>query len=97
MTGSASKGAEAPECYVIAEGEAECTIGGTHVATVGMDDVVGELGPLSGRPRAATVTATTHMVAYAISSDELERLVASSPKAAAAIRAELDRRYRERQ
>jgi cytochrome P450 len=90
------EGADAPECYVIAEGEAECTIGGTSVATVTLDDVVGELGPLSGRPRAATVTATTHLVAYAISRDELGRLVETSPRAAAAIRSELDSKYRER-
>jgi cytochrome P450 len=89
------EGADAPECYVIAEGEAECTVGGLPVATVGMDDVVGELGPLSGRPRAATVTATTHMVAYAISRDELARLIESNPRAAAAIRAHLDAKYRE--
>jgi CRP-like cAMP-binding protein len=63
---------------------------------VGMDDVVGELGPLSGRPRAATVTATTHMVTYAISRDELSRLIESSPRAAASIRAQLDGKYRER-
>jgi cytochrome P450 len=87
------EGADAPECYVIAEGEADCSIGGRHVATVVMDDIVGELGPLSGRPRAATVTATTHMVTYAISRDELERLVASNPRAAATIRAELDAKY----
>ena len=88
------EGADAPECYVIAEGEADCTIGGRLIATVAMDDVVGELGPLSGRPCAATVTATTHMVTYAISKDDLDRLVSSSPRAAAAIRAELDAKYR---
>jgi cytochrome P450 len=90
------EGADAPECYVIAEGEAECTIGGKHVGTVVMDDVVGELGPLSGRPRAATVTATTHLLAYAISKEELGRLVASSPRAAASIQRALDAKYRER-
>ena len=87
------EGADANECYVIAEGEADCTIAGRHVATVGIDDVVGELGPLEGRPRAATVTATSHVVAYAISREELERLIASSPAAATTMRAELRRRY----
>jgi cytochrome P450 len=90
------EGAEAPECYVIAEGEADCTIDGRLVATVGMDDVVGELGPLLGRPRAATVTATTHMVTYAISREELERLAEASPQAASAMRSEIERKYRER-
>jgi hypothetical protein len=87
------EGADAPECYVIAEGQAECTIGGDVVAVVGQDDVVGELGPLRGQARAATVTATTHMVTYAISREELARLVQRSPSAAAAMEEELRRRY----
>jgi CRP-like cAMP-binding protein len=87
------EGADAPECYVIAEGEAACSIKGQTVATVTQDDVVGELGPLRGRTRAATVTATTHMVTYAISREELARLVERSPSAAAAMEQELRRRY----
>lgn len=87
------EGTDAPECYVIAQGEAECTIAGRTVATVGMDDVVGEIGPLEGRPRAATVTATSHIVAYAISRDGLAGLAESSPPAAATMRAELRRKY----
>jgi cytochrome P450 len=87
------EGADAPECYVIAEGEAECTIGGKSVATVRQDDVVGELGPLRGQARAATVTATSHMLTYAISREELAKLVQSSPTASAAMEDELRRRY----
>lgn len=88
-----SEGADAHECYIVSEGEAIVTIGGEVVATVGPDDVVGEKGPLEGRPRAATVTATTHMVTYAISRDELLALVERSPAAYDAMRAELSRRY----
>ncbi len=88
-----SEGADAHECYVVSEGEAMVTIGGDVVAQVGPDDVVGEKGPLEGKPRAATVTATTHMVTYAISRDELLALVERSPAAADAMRAELSRRY----
>ncbi len=87
------EGADSTECYVIAEGEARCTIGGKTVATVKQDDVVGELGPLRGQARAATVTATTHMLTYAISREELAKLVQSSPTAAAAMEEELRRRY----
>ncbi|MGH2760424.1 MAG: cytochrome P450 [Actinomycetota bacterium] len=88
-----SEGADAQECYVVSEGEATVTIGGEVVAQVGPDDVVGEKGPLEGTPRAATVTATTHMVTYAISRDELLALVERSPAASQAMRAELGRRY----
>jgi cytochrome P450 len=88
-----SEGEDSPECYLISEGEALVTIEGEVVATVGSDDVVGEKGPIEGRPRAATVTATTHMVTYAISKAELQSLLEQSPAAAAAMRAELTQRY----
>ena len=87
------EGADAPDCYVIAAGEAEVTIGGDRVATVGADDVVGERGPLLGAPRAATVTATSHMITYAISRELLQRVLDASPDVAAAMHAEVERRY----
>jgi hypothetical protein len=88
-----SEGEDSPECYVVAEGEALVTIEGNVVATVGPDDVVGERGPIYHAPRAATVTATTHMVTYAISRDELDFLVEGSPAAATAMKAQLVKRY----
>jgi cytochrome P450 len=89
------EGADPGDCYVIAEGEATVTAGGRLPATVGADDVVGERGPLSGQPRAATVTASTHMLTFAISRERLMALVAHSAVAAEAMRAELARRYSE--
>jgi hypothetical protein len=87
------EGADAPECYVIAEGEAAVTIGGEHVTSVGEDDVVGERGPIAGAPRAATVVAATHMVTYAISRARLGDLLAANPALADAMRADVARRY----
>ena len=87
------EGADAPDCYVIAAGEAEVVIGGARVATVGADDVVGERGLLLGTPRAATVTATSHMITYAISRELLQRVLDASPAVADAMRAEIERRY----
>ena len=87
------EGADAPECYVIAAGEATVTIGDKVVAKAVADDVVGEKGPLESRPRAATVTAATHMITYAISKEHLTRLLEESPAAAQAMRDELERRY----
>lgn len=87
------EGADPGECYVIAEGEATVRIGDQTVATVGADDVVGEKGPIEGRPRAATVTATTHMITYSISRAHLQRLLDDSPSAAAKMRELVAQRY----
>jgi len=87
------EGAEALECYVVAEGEATVTIGGRTVARVGENRVVGERGPLEGRARTATVTAATRLTAYAISRERLLALVARSPVAAEGMYEELRRRY----
>jgi len=88
-----TEGADAPECYVIAEGEAAVTIGGRAVRTVGEDEVVGERGPLEGRPRSATVAATTHMTTWAISRDRLLAIVSRNANLAARLREEMARRY----
>jgi cytochrome P450 len=88
-----TEGGVALECYVIAEGEASVTIGGQEVATVGEDDVVGERGPLTGEVRAATVTARTHMITYAISRERLLSLVKKSPAAAEGMFEYMRRRY----
>lgn len=86
-------GGDAPEAYVVAEGNAAVTVGNVTVAQVGPADVVGERGPITGKPRAATVTATTHLTAYAISRQELQELMMTSPTAAETMRDELLRRY----
>jgi cytochrome P450 len=75
------EGAESLECYVIQEGEADVTIGGRHVRQVGVNEVVGERGVLERSARSATVTATSHMLAYAISRERLLAIVEKSPEA----------------
>ncbi|HZW75930.1 MAG TPA: cyclic nucleotide-binding domain-containing protein, partial [Caldimonas sp.] len=87
------EGGEALECYVIAEGEATVTIGGRIVSTVGENRVVGERGPLEGRARTATVTATTHMTTWAISRARLLGIAAGSAAAADRMYEEIHRRY----
>lgn len=88
-----AQGGDSSECYVIAEGGAEVTIDGVSVATVGADEVVGELGPIMERPRAATVTATTHMLTFAISRARLHQVMDSSPTVGDGIRKVLADRY----
>jgi CRP-like cAMP-binding protein len=88
-----TEGADSNECYLVAEGEALVTIAGDVVATVRSDDIVGERGPILGEPRAATVTATTHMLTYAVSREELQALMDRTPELAAAMREALAQRY----
>lgn len=87
------QGGDAPDCYVIAEGEAKVTIDGAVVGTVGADDIVGEKGPIEDRPRAATVTATTHMITFAISRDRLHQVMNTNETAANQMRKVLATRY----
>ncbi len=88
-----AEGADAPECYAIAEGGATVEIAGRTVGTVGPDDVVGERGPLENRPRTATVRAVTAMVTYAISAESLLTLAARSAAARAGMMAWVRGRY----
>ena len=69
------EGGESLECYVIAEGEAQVSIGERPVSTVGRNDVVGERGPLEDRTRTATVIAKNHMLTWAISCERLRSFI----------------------
>jgi CRP-like cAMP-binding protein len=86
-------GGESSACYLVAEGEASVTVGDITIDTVGPEDVVGERGPITNRPRAATVTASTRMFTYAIPREEIRGIVEASPVAATVMRDELLRRY----
>ena len=88
-----AEGAEALDCYVVIEGEAEVTHGGTHLGVVGRDEIVGERGIIEDQPRSATVTATTHMLTYSIARDRLQILLDSDPGVAAHMRAIMRARY----
>jgi len=88
-----AEGDDSPECYVIEVGRAVVTIGRKGVRTVGEDAVVGERGVLLDAARSATVTATTHMITYAISRERLGALVAGNPSARAWMLEEIERRY----
>jgi cytochrome P450 len=88
-----SEGAEPGECYIIAAGEALAVSGDRVLATIGANDVVGERGPLLGVPRAATVTAASHLLTYAISQDALRCLGERRPSLAASMREQVEQRY----
>ncbi|MBW2317008.1 MAG: hypothetical protein JRH10_22850 [Deltaproteobacteria bacterium] len=55
--------------------------------------MVGERGPLMNEARSATVVATEHLVAYAISRERLLGLVEKSPSAAEGMFAFMKERY----
>jgi cytochrome P450 len=87
------EGADSPECYAIEEGQAVVTVGRRGVGTVGEDDVVGERGVLLDTARSATVTAVSHMVAYAISRERLRSVVDRNPAVRQWMLDEVKRRY----
>jgi hypothetical protein len=88
-----SEGAESADCYVVVEGEAALTIQGEPVGGVRAGEIVGERGPIEGRPRAATVTATSRVHAYAISRARLDEVLSNNPKAATHMRRLVRARY----
>jgi NAD(P)-dependent dehydrogenase (short-subunit alcohol dehydrogenase family) len=87
------EGAESGDCFVVVEGDGAVSIQGQLVGVVRANEVVGERGPIEGEPRAATVTATTRLLAYAISRDLLEEIVSANPKAATHMRRLVRARY----
>ena len=91
-----AEGADSPECYVVAEGEASVEVDGTEIAVVRADDVVGERGPLLGAPRNATVRAKSHMLTYAISRQRLLRLAQQSEAVRTGMEQVLQHRYGDR-
>lgn len=68
------------EFYLIAEGTAEVTIGGRHVAELRPGDFFGEVAVLSDGLRSATVTAETPLSCLVLSDDALERLLVEHPR-----------------
>ena len=67
------------ECFIIVEGTATVTRKGETLATLGAGAVVGELAPLTGASRTATVTADTPMEVLVIGQRELNGLLDEVP------------------
>lgn len=55
------EGTPGREAFLVVEGRADISIGGTSVAQVGPGELVGEMALLDHSPRSATVTALTPM------------------------------------
>jgi CRP/FNR family cyclic AMP-dependent transcriptional regulator len=90
------QGEAADAAYLIIEGEADIIIetptGPITVATLGANDIVGEMGILGDAPRNATVSAKTRLVALRIAKDPFMRMVREFPTMAVSIMRELAHR-----
>ena len=67
------------ESFVIIDGTATVTRNGETIATLGSGDVVGELAPLTGGPRTATVVAETELQLLVIGQREFAVLLDDVP------------------
>ena len=69
--------------YIIIDGTAEVSLntpaGRIPVATVGRNELVGEMGIICDMPRTATVRATSRLVTLKISKDLFFRMIADFP------------------
>jgi CRP/FNR family transcriptional regulator, cyclic AMP receptor protein len=90
------QGDQADAAYLILEGEADIIIetpsGPLTVATLGANDIVGEMAILGDVPRAATVRAKDRLVALRIAKDPFMRMVREFPNMAVSIMRELAHR-----
>ena len=68
--------------FVIVEGTAVATVGGREVATYGPGDSFGEMSVLDGKPRSATVTATSEMSTVGLASWNMRSLMQEHPEIA---------------
>jgi len=82
--------------YIIMRGEADVTLetssGPLHIATMGRNDIVGEIAILCDVPRTATVTATTETETLKITKELFFRLLQEFPVIAVQLLRELARR-----
>ena len=78
----ATEGDPGAGLFVIAEGEADVTIGGKKVNHLKTGEFFGEMALLDGGPRTATVTSTTPITLYALTEWVFRGLLAEHPSIA---------------
>ena len=90
------QGDPADAAYLIIEGEADIILEGPAgpitVATLGANDIVGEMGILGDAPRNATVRAKCRLVCLRIAKEPFMRMVREFPNMAISIMRELAHR-----
>jgi CRP/FNR family transcriptional regulator, cyclic AMP receptor protein len=70
------------ELFILAEGELDVSIMGSHIALIRPGNVVGEGTFFSGSPRSATVTPTQPGVAWGLNWDKFDAMTDKHPKLA---------------
>jgi CRP-like cAMP-binding protein len=77
------------DAFVIVDGEAEVSVRGSRIRSLGAGDVVGEMAAVAGRPRSASVTATTELRALVLTAPYLRDLMREHPGVAAVLSREM--------
>ena len=90
----AREGRPGTEFFVIAEGEAEVTRDGKRLATLSGNDFFGEIALLDGGPRTATVTATTPLRAFILTTRAFWSVLNENQAVAQKILRAVARRFR---
>jgi len=79
----ASKGGlfkSASRMYYVAQGEVGLTIGGKPLDSVKAGEIVGEMAVISERPRSASATAKTAVLAYSLDNADLQAALSKTPE-----------------
>jgi CRP/FNR family transcriptional regulator, cyclic AMP receptor protein len=64
--------------FVVEEGQADVTVGGESKGSIGPGDYFGEIALINESPRTATLTASSDMVCYGMTSWDFKPLVESN-------------------
>ena len=91
----AAEGLGALAFHVILEGTAEVTRAGTSLRELGPGDYFGEISMIDGKPRSATVTATSELTTFVIPHAHFEDLVKRDADLASSLLVTLCGRLRE--
>ena len=87
------QGEQGDAAYIVLDGKADVVVQSDHgpvtVASVGRNDIVGEIAILCDVPRSATVVATAPLVALRISKDGFFNLVTQFPQVGVEVMHEL--------
>ena len=84
----------ASRMYFVVTGEVALAIGGKPLDVMKAGDVFGEMAVISERPRSASATARSDVVAYSLSSPELQQALAKAPEFALMIMSVMSDRLR---
>jgi CRP-like cAMP-binding protein len=90
----AREGAAGHEAFVIERGEAEITVDGKVVGTLGASELVGEMGLIDGGPRAATITAKSDLTVLVIEPGHFGALLDEIPSLTKALLLSVVKRLR---